>query len=105
MQSQIRYHGYDPANSLIEIAPRPGEKTIRAEDIEKLLDRTKASSIALIMLGGVNYYSGQAFDCARIVAAGHAQGCVVGFDMAHAAGNLPLQAARLERGLCRLVQL
>ena len=90
VQSQIRYHGYDPATSLVEIAPRPGEKTIRAEDIEKVLSG-EGDRIALAMLGGVNYYSGQAFDCARIVTAGHAQGCVVGFDMAHAAGNLPLQ--------------
>ena len=90
VQSQIRYHGYDPATSLVEIAPRPGEKTIRAEDIEKY-SPAKATASRWSMLGGVNYYSGQAFDCARIVTAGHAQGCVVGFDMAHAAGNLPLQ--------------
>ena len=90
LQSQIRYHGYDPTSSLIEIAPLPGEKTIRTEDIEKLLAE-EGERIALVMLGGVNYYSGQAFDCARITAAGHAQGCVVGFDMAHAAGNIPLQ--------------
>lgn len=90
VQSQIGYHGYDPASSLIEIAPRPGEKTIRTEDIEKLLVE-EGQRIALIMLGGVNYYSGQAFDCKSIAEAGHAQGCVVGFDMAHAAGNLPLQ--------------
>jgi kynureninase len=90
MQSQIRFHGRDPASSLTEIAPRPGEKTIRTEDIEKLLAED-GERIALVMLGGVNYYSGQAFECARIVAAGHAKGCVVGFDMAHAAGNLPLK--------------
>ncbi len=90
VQSQIRYHGYDPASSLIEIAPRPGQKTIGTEDIEKLLAE-EGERIALIMLGGVNYYSGQAFDCRRIAEAGHARGCVVGFDMAHAAGNLPLK--------------
>ena len=69
LQSQIRYHGYDPTSSLIEIAPLPGEKTIRTEDIEKLLAE-EGERIALVMLGGVNYYSGQAFDCARITAAG-----------------------------------
>jgi kynureninase len=90
LQSQIRYHGYDPASSLIEIAPRSGEKTIHTEDIERLLTQ-KGGQIALILLGGVNYYSGQAFDCARIAETAHSQGCVVGFDMAHAAGNLPLQ--------------
>jgi kynureninase len=89
-QSQIRYHGYDPAGSLVEIAPRPREKTIRTEEIEKLLAE-EGERIALIMLGGVNYHSGQAFECARIAEAGHAKGCVVGFDMAHAAGNLPLR--------------
>jgi kynureninase len=90
VQSQIRYHGYDPASSLLELVPRQGEKTIRTEDIEELLAQ-QGERIALIMLGGVNYFSGQAFECARITAAGHAQECVVGFDMAHAAGNVPLQ--------------
>jgi kynureninase len=90
VQSQIAFHGYDPAESVIEIAPRPSETPIRTEDIEKLIAE-KGDQIALILLGGVNYYTGQAFDCRRITAAGHAQGCVVGFDMAHAAGNLQLQ--------------
>ncbi|MGA8984863.1 MAG: hypothetical protein WB470_19470, partial [Candidatus Acidiferrales bacterium] len=65
LQSQIRYHAYDPASALIEIGPRPDEKTIRTEDIEKLLSE-EGERIALVMLGGVNYYSGQAFECARI---------------------------------------
>ena len=90
VQSQIRFHGYDPAESLIEITPRAGESTIRTEDIEQLLAE-KGGEIALILLGGVNYYTGQAFDCSRITRAAHKQGCVVGFDMAHAAGNLQLQ--------------
>jgi kynureninase len=89
VQSQLRYHGYDPSASLIEIAPRPGEATIRTEDIENLLAEN-GGQIALLLLGGVNYYSGQAFECSRIAKAAHAQGCVVGFDMAHAAGNLKL---------------
>ncbi len=90
VQSQISFHGYDPAESLLEIAPRPGETSVRTEDIEKLLAE-KGEQIALIMLGGVNYYTGQAFDCSRITEAAHARGCVAGFDMAHAAGNLELQ--------------
>ena len=90
VQSQIAFHGHDPAESLLEIAPRPGETTIRTEDLEQLLAE-KGQQIALVLLGGVNYYTGQAFDCSRITQAAHAQGCVVGFDMAHAAGNLPLQ--------------
>ena len=90
VKSQIRYHGYDPAASLLEIAPRPGETSVRTEEIEALID-AEGERIALIMLGGVNYYSGQAFEFSRIVRAGHAKGCVVGFDVAHAAGNLRLQ--------------
>ena len=90
VQSQISFHGYDPAESLLEIAPRPGETTIRTEDIETLIAE-KGQQIALILLGGVNYYTGQAFDCSRITEAAHAQGCVAGFDMAHAAGNVQLQ--------------
>ncbi|MGB8541524.1 MAG: kynureninase [Candidatus Acidiferrales bacterium] len=90
VKSQIRYHGYDPAEALVELRPRPGETWIRIEDIEELLER-EGEKIALIMLGGVNYYSGQAFDFGRITEAGHAKGCVVGFDMAHAAGNLLLK--------------
>jgi len=88
--SQIRFHGYDPADSLIEIGPRSGETNIRTEDIEALIE-AEGERIALILFPGVNYYSGQAFDCDRITKAGHAKGCVVGFDVAHAAGNLPLK--------------
>ena len=90
VKSQIRYHGYDPAASLLEIAPGPGETSVRTEEIEALID-AEGERIALIILGGVNYYSGQAFEFSRIVRAGHAKGCVVGFDVAHAAGNLRLQ--------------
>jgi len=88
--SQIRFHGFDPASSLIELTPRAGEATIRDEDIAALLTRDGAS-IALILLGGVNYATGQFFDLEAITRLGHAQGCVVAFDLAHAAGNLPLR--------------
>lgn len=87
---QIRYHGYDPAEGVIELRPRDGEDGVRTEDIERLL-LTRGNEIALVMLGGVNYYTGQAFDMERITAAARAQGCVVGFDLAHAAGNLVLR--------------
>jgi len=90
VKSQIQYHGHNPAASLIEIAPRPGETATRTEDIEKLID-AEGETIALVMLGGVNYYSGQAFDFSRITRAGHAKGCVVAFDLAHAIGNVPLK--------------
>jgi len=87
--SQIAFHGFDPGTSLIELSPREGEDTLRTEDIEGLI-ADEGASVALVMLGGVNYYTGQAFDMQRITAAGHAQGCVVGFDLAHAAGNVVL---------------
>ena len=88
VKSQILFHGYDPASSLIELAPREGETVIRTEDVEALLEKA-GGKIALLMLAGVNYYSGQFFDLARITAAARAKGCVVGWDMAHAAGNVP----------------
>jgi len=90
VKSQIHYHGFYPATSLIELTPRPGEFTLRDEDILKIIER-EGDSIALVMLGGVNYATGQAFDMASITKAGHAKGCFVGFDLAHAAGNLELQ--------------
>jgi kynureninase len=90
VQSQIRFHGFDPADSLIELTSRPGESCLRDDDIDALIDR-EGDGIALIMLGGVNYATGQAFDMARITRSGHARGCVVGFDLAHAAGNLRLK--------------
>lgn len=87
--SQIRYHGLDPATSLIELRPRPGEDILREEDVCDVI-RQQGEAIALILMGGVNYSTGQAFDMQRITAAGHEQGCIVAFDLAHAAGNLVL---------------
>jgi kynureninase len=89
VKSQIRFHGFDPVSSLIELTPLPGESCLREEEIESLLEERE--DIALIMLGGVNYATGQAFDMARITRAGRKSGCVVGFDLAHAAGNLQLK--------------
>jgi kynureninase len=89
VESHLKWHGYDPQDALIALPPREGEAAVRTEDIEAVLARHGAS-IALVWLGGVNYYTGQAFNMARITRAGHAQGCVIGFDLAHAAGNLVL---------------
>ncbi|MCB9990431.1 MAG: kynureninase [Rhodospirillales bacterium] len=89
IKSQIKFHGFDPAEGLIELNPRAGEKTLRTEDIIEAI-ATQGESVALILIGGVNYYTGQLFDMAAITRAGHDKGCVVGFDLAHAAGNVPL---------------
>jgi kynureninase len=90
VKSQIKFHGFDPATSLIELTPRQDEYTLRTDDILSLIDR-EGDAIALIMLGGVNYATGQAFDMQAITEAGHGKGCIVGFDLAHAAGNLHLK--------------
>ena len=88
--SQIQIHGRDPADALIEVAPRDGETTLRQEDIEAAINE-HGSTISLVLFSGVQYYTGQFFDIPRITAAGHAHGCKVGFDLAHAVGNVPLQ--------------
>jgi kynureninase len=90
VKSQIEYHGFDPAFSLIELTPRPGEDCLRDEEIISLIEQS-GKEIAIVLLGGVNYATGQAFDMKSITRAGHAQGCMVGFDLAHAAGNLRLK--------------
>lgn len=87
--SQLKFHGFAPEESLIELAPRADETILRTEDIEKTL-RENGDQIALVLLGGVNYYTGQAFDMRRITGIGHEIGAIVGFDLAHAAGNLEL---------------
>ncbi len=89
VESQVRFHGLDPADALIEIGPRDGESLIRTEDVLDTLDR-RGESIALVMLPGIQYYSGQRFDMPAITAAARARGCRVGWDLAHAIGNVPL---------------
>jgi kynureninase len=87
--SQIRFRGLDPADALIEVGPRDGEETIRDEDLYELIER-EGDSIALVMLPGVQYYSGQLFDIPAVTAVARHKGCAVGWDLAHAVGNVPL---------------
>lgn len=89
VKSQLEFHGYDPKDGLIELEPREGEDTLRTEDILDLI-KNKGQEISLIMIGGLNYYTGQAYDMERITQVGHDMGCMVGFDLAHGAGNLNL---------------
>jgi kynureninase len=90
VQSQIKFHNFKIEDSLIELKPRKGEICLKTEDIEKTIHEN-GDSIALILLGGVNYYTGQKYDFERITKSGHGVGAVVGFDLAHAAGNVELK--------------
>ncbi|HEX5756876.1 MAG TPA: kynureninase [Arenimonas sp.] len=90
VESQIRFHSFNPATDLIELQPDEPAGTISMAAIERAL-REHGRRIALVLWPGVQYRSGQAFDLKEIARLAHAQGCVVGFDLAHAAGNLPLQ--------------
>lgn len=89
LTSQVKLHGLDPKKTILELKPRKGEYTLRTEDIVKQILRHKGS-LALVMMGGVNYYTGQAFEMEHITKAAHKAGAKAGFDLAHAAGNIPL---------------
>ncbi|MDE2091848.1 MAG: kynureninase, partial [Gammaproteobacteria bacterium] len=88
--SQIRFHGFDPDTSLVELTPAGARRELDMRDVEAVI-RAEGERLALVLLPGVQYASGQVFDMARITRAAHAVGAVAGFDLAHAAGNLPLQ--------------
>lgn len=90
IESQLRFHQLDPAEHLIEVAPRDGEHVVRHEDLLAAIEAA-GDTLALVMIGGVNYYSGQVFDMADLTRAAHGVGAVAGFDLAHAAGNIPMQ--------------
>jgi kynureninase len=90
VKSQLQLHGRHPADALLTVRPRPGEDTIRMEDVEALLER-HGHEIAVVLFSGVNYFTGQWFDVRAVTAAAHRHGCVAGFDLAHAAGNVPLR--------------
>lgn len=87
VQSQLEFHGYDPDACLLEWAPRAGETLLHLQDLETILDEY-GEEIALVLIGGVNYYTGQYFDLKKIAEMGHAKGCKVGIDLAHGAGNI-----------------
>lgn len=88
--SQARCHGLDPEEAVVILKPREGEHTLRTEDIENYLEE-EGHSVATVMLGGVNYYTGQFYDLERITLAAHKAGAMAGFDLAHAAGNVLLE--------------
>lgn len=90
LESQIKFHGLNVEDCLVEVAPRQGENLIREEDILSKIEELN-DELAMIMIGGVNYYTGQLFDMQKITAAGHQVGAYVGWDLAHAAGNVELQ--------------
>jgi kynureninase len=87
--SQVLHHGYDPAAGVVRLRAREGESALRTEDIVGELERLRGS-VALVLLGGVNYLTGELVDIPAVTAAGHEIGAVVGWDLAHAAGNVPL---------------
>ncbi len=89
-QSQVKFHGYDPKEAIVEIKRREGEHNIRHEDIIAKIEEV-GEELALVLIGGVNYYTGQVFDIKTITEAGHKTGAYVGWDLAHAAGNIELK--------------
>jgi len=87
VQTQLEFHGFDANEGLIEWKPRQGEELIRMEDLETILEQ-QGDEITLLLIGGVNYYTGQYFNLKRIAELGHSKGCMVGIDLAHGAGNI-----------------
>ncbi len=90
LESQVKFHGLNLQENLVEVFPREGEQLIREEDILAKIEEL-GDELALVMIGGVNYYTGQLFDMETITKAGHNVGAIVGFDLAHAAGNINLK--------------
>ena len=86
VQSQLKFHGFSE-NDLIEWKPRRGEELLNIEDLETIIDK-QGDEIAMLLIGGVNYYTGQFLDIKRIAEIGHSKNCIVGIDLAHGAGNI-----------------
>ena len=89
VETQAKLYGFDPAKAIIEISPRQGERTLQTEDILASFEQ-HSDELAMVMLGGINYYTGQLFDMKTITAATHKVGAIAAFDLAHAVGNAPL---------------
>ena len=90
IESHVRFRGYDPKDAIIEVFPREGELVLRTEDIITNINN-HAGELALVLFSGINYFTGQFFDIAAITKAAHQARAIAGFDLAHAAGNVPLQ--------------
>lgn len=90
IESQVRFHGLEPDDAIIEVFPRAGEDTLITEDIISKINEHR-EELALVLFGGINYYTGQWYDMERITKAGQAAGAIVGWDLAHAAGNVPVR--------------
>ena len=90
IESQVRFHGFDPKEAIIEVFPKEGEEILHTEDILAKI-KENADEIALVLFGGINYYTGQWYDMETITKAGHEIGAIVGWDLAHAAGNVPVK--------------
>jgi kynureninase len=87
VQSQLSFHGFDPDEALIEWSPKEGKELLELEDLKSILD-SQGDEVALLLIGGVNYYTGQYLDIKKITELGHAKDCIVGIDLAHGAGNI-----------------
>lgn len=90
VETLVKHYGLDPDTAILEIGPRQGEKTLRTEDIIATIE-AEGNSLAMVLFGGINYYTGQLFDLQRITQAAHRVNAIAGFDLAHVVGNTPLQ--------------
>ncbi len=90
LESQVRFHGFEPSDAIVEIMPHPKTQQFDMDEVIKRIEEL-GDELALVMIGGVNYYNGQLFDMQRITKAAHKVGAIAGFDLAHAAGNVKLE--------------